>query len=71
MRAAEFHDHVGPENICGSVAEALGRARFLYPEVAKQHPPGTTWGRRSTDILPAAELSLAASSPHQGETSPE
>jgi SulP family sulfate permease len=36
MHEAEFHEHVGEENICHSVADALDRARILYPEVAKQ-----------------------------------
>jgi len=51
MRDAEFHQHVGENNICESVAEALDRARALWPEAAKRHPAGTTWGRRSTDML--------------------
>ena len=50
MRDAELHQHVGEKNICESVAEALDRARALWPEAAKRHPAGTTWGRRSTDI---------------------
>src|SRR6266700_2153022 len=53
MREAEFYEHVGEENICRSVAEALDRAKSLYPEVANQLPAGTTWGRRSTDASPA------------------
>ena len=44
MLEAEFHEHVGEENICRSVAEALNRAKSLYPEAAKQLPAGTTWG---------------------------
>ncbi|MGA3092459.1 MAG: SulP family inorganic anion transporter [Terriglobales bacterium] len=38
MHEAEFHEHVGEENICHSVADALDRAKILYPEVAKQNP---------------------------------
>ena len=49
MREAEFHEHVGEENLCGSVAAALERAKILYPEGEKQRPGGTNWGRRSTD----------------------
>ncbi len=30
MQAAEFHDHIGAENICLSLAEALDRAEILY-----------------------------------------
>jgi SulP family sulfate permease len=64
MEDAEFHDHVGAENICLSVAEALDRAKTLYPEASKQIPAGAHWGRRSTDtsssttILPVATSSL-------------
>jgi len=54
MHEAEFHEHVGEENICHSVAEALDRARTLYPEAVKRLPAGTTWGRRSTDASLAA-----------------
>lgn len=50
MHQAEFHQHVGPENICESVAQALDRARAMYPEAVKQLPLGTVWGRRSTDV---------------------
>src|SRR5260370_33022544 len=53
MHEAEFHEHVGEENICRSVAEALDRAKSLYPEVAKQLRAGTTWVRRGTDTSPA------------------
>jgi len=49
MREAEFHEHVGKENLCGSLAAALERAKILYPEGEKQRPGGTNWGRRSTD----------------------
>src|SRR6266436_2361821 len=38
MHEAEFHEHVGEENICHSVAEALDRARTLYPEAVKRLP---------------------------------
>src|SRR5450631_918785 len=57
MREAEFHEHVGQENICHSVADALERAKILYPEVAKQLPAGTTWGRRKTDEAPGVTAS--------------
>jgi SulP family sulfate permease len=53
MHEAEFHEHVGEENICSSVAEALDRARDLYPEAAMSHPAGTNRGRRSTDVSPS------------------
>ncbi|HVH72497.1 MAG TPA: SulP family inorganic anion transporter, partial [Candidatus Dormibacteraeota bacterium] len=51
MHQAEFEQHIGPENMCQSIEEALNRARVVYPEVSKRHPRGTIWGRRSTDVL--------------------
>jgi SulP family sulfate permease len=30
LREAEFHDHLGSDNICGSVAEALDRAKIMH-----------------------------------------
>jgi SulP family sulfate permease len=51
MHQAEFQQHIGAENMCNSIAEALNRARVVYPEAAKRHPMGTVWGRRSTDDL--------------------
>ncbi len=60
MREAEFHEHVGEENICRSVADALERAKALYPEGARQLPAGVIWGRRSTDVSPSESTSAAA-----------
>jgi sulfate permease, SulP family len=51
MSQAEFQHHIGPENMCHSITEALSRARAVYPEASKHHPVGTVWGRRSTDVL--------------------
>lgn len=53
MDQAEFQLHVGRENMCRNIEEALNRARIRYPEVSKRHPVGTVWGRRSTDVLEA------------------
>jgi SulP family sulfate permease len=36
LREAEVHDYLGSENICGSVAEALDRAKFMSLEVSKR-----------------------------------
>lgn len=36
LREAEVHDYIGSENICGSMAEALNRAKFIRFEVSKQ-----------------------------------
>jgi sulfate permease, SulP family len=51
MHKAEFQQHIGPENMCNSIAEALSRASAVYPEASEHHPLGTVWGRRSTDVL--------------------
>src|SRR5229473_2884820 len=61
MDRAEFQQHVGEENICHSVAEALDRAKSLYPEVVNRLPAGTTWGRRSTDASQATPAVAASS----------
>jgi SulP family sulfate permease len=37
MQQAEFEDHVGRENICKNVAEALARAGEVYKEVSSVH----------------------------------
>jgi sulfate permease, SulP family len=42
MQQAEFHEHVGAKNICGSVAAALDRAKILYAENSEQHPAQVT-----------------------------
>jgi SulP family sulfate permease len=40
MQKAEFEDHVGRENICKDVAEALARAGELYKEICSVHVEG-------------------------------
>jgi len=62
MHQAEFQQHIGPENMCGNIEEALNRARVRYPEVSKRPPAGTVWGRRNTDVL-EREPSLAPPEP--------
>jgi SulP family sulfate permease len=52
MHQAGFEEHVGKENICANVAEALERAKAVYPEVASVEPK-TGWKRRSTDVAPS------------------
>lgn len=67
MHEAEFHEHVGEENICASIADAIERAKSLYPELSQQYPAGTTWGRRSTDVpLPKPAFGAATSAALQG-----
>ena len=69
MHEAEFHEHVGEENICHSVAEALDRARDLHSEASKQHPAGASWGRRSTDVsLSTPALTVTTSSTPRPES---
>ena len=41
MKQAEFERHVGAENICPSISEALARAADVY---GKQHPQWSTPG---------------------------
>jgi sulfate permease, SulP family len=60
MQEAEFHEHVGKENLCRSVADALERAKVLCPESVNQRAGGTNWGRRSTDLRPSTSVSAAA-----------
>jgi SulP family sulfate permease len=49
MHQAEFEQHVGVQNICANITEALTRAKALYPEIAEKAPPVTHWGRRKSD----------------------
>lgn len=63
MHQAEFQEHIGPENMCRSIEEALNRARMVFPEVSKRHPVGTVWGRRSTDVLQEPESALPEPEP--------
>jgi hypothetical protein len=49
MQQSEFEQHVGAENICPNVTEALARAKALYPEIAKKAPAVEHWGRRESD----------------------
>jgi SulP family sulfate permease len=37
MHQSEFEEHVGPGNICANIAEALDRAKEIYPEVARRN----------------------------------
>ncbi len=48
MHQSEFEEHVGAGNICSSIAEALNRAKTIFPLV-EQHEAWTSWGRRSSD----------------------
>ena len=39
MRQSEFEQHVGRQNVCASVAEALNRASALLVEIQSAAPP--------------------------------
>jgi SulP family sulfate permease len=39
MHQAEFEEHVGQQNVCGSIAEALDRAKSLLPEIKSAARP--------------------------------
>src|SRR5262249_6971874 len=49
MHQAEFEQHVGRENICANITEALPRAQALDPEIAAKAPAVQHWGRRKSD----------------------
>src|SRR5260370_18876477 len=51
MHQEQFQQHIGPDNMCNSIAKALSRARTVYPQPSKHHPAGTVWCRRSNDVL--------------------
>ena len=36
MHQAEFERHVGRENICGSITEAIARAKAIHTEQGKE-----------------------------------
>ena len=63
MKQSEFEQHVGAENICANVTEALARAQALYPEIAEKAPSAQHWGRRRSDHQ-AAEETAAKSAAH-------
>jgi len=54
MKQAEFEQHLGADNICASVADALKRARVLFREIEHSAPDIALWGRRATDSKPPA-----------------
>jgi SulP family sulfate permease len=41
MTQAEFERHVGPENICPSIADALNRAAALYESEKSKNDSGS------------------------------
>jgi hypothetical protein len=49
MRQAEFHRHIGRENLCSNIEEALARARVLHEQEGRN-------ALASLDALPLADL---------------
>jgi SulP family sulfate permease len=62
MHQAEFEQHVGRENICANITEALARAQALYAEIGTNAPTVEHWGRRSSDH--ASHQAAAATREH-------
>ena len=60
MHQAEFEQHVGAENICANITEALARAKTLYTKIAEKAPTVEHWGRRKSDHENATETAAAA-----------
>ena len=60
MHQAEFEQHVGAENICANITEALTRAKTLYAKIAEKAPTVEHWGRRKSDHENATETAAAA-----------
>jgi SulP family sulfate permease len=50
MQEAGFHGHLGPQNVCLSVADALDRAKSMRPEPSEPRPEGAILGSRSNNI---------------------
>ncbi|MBZ5529410.1 MAG: STAS domain-containing protein [Acidobacteriia bacterium] len=64
MKQAEFEQHLGEENICHSVADALKRARILFREIEHSAPSIQLWGRRAAD-LKSPVLEIAGKAAHE------
>jgi SulP family sulfate permease len=59
MHQAEFEQHVGRENICANITEALARAQALYAEIGQDAPTVEHLGRRRSDHA-SAEATAAS-----------
>ena len=60
MERANFTEHVGPENLCTNINEALDRARVLFAQMEADGPAPGTWGRRAGEHGKRAGASVAA-----------
>ena len=56
MKQAEFEEHVGAENICRNVEEALERAKALNAQMNQDEAASARWNRRKTDAEPSTRL---------------
>jgi sulfate permease, SulP family len=65
MRQSEFEQHVGAENICANVTEALTRAGVVFPQIAAEAPSVQKWGRRKEDHATAMEEAAAKAASSQ------
>jgi SulP family sulfate permease len=50
MQEAGLHGHLGRQNVCLSVTEALDRAKSMHPEPSEPRPEDASLGSRSNDI---------------------
>src|SRR3984893_6042402 len=50
MQEAGLHGHLGPQNVCLSVADALNQAKSMRPEPSEPRLEGASLGSRSNDI---------------------
>ncbi|MGH9522929.1 MAG: SulP family inorganic anion transporter [Terriglobales bacterium] len=60
MERANFVQHIGENNLCANITEALDRARTVFTAMQEngQVPPG--WGRRAGEHAPRAGAAVAA-----------
>jgi SulP family sulfate permease len=50
LREAGLHGHLGPQNVCVSIADALDRAKNIRPERSESRPQSASLDRKSNDI---------------------
>lgn len=47
LESANFAEHIGPQNLCANITEALERARVVFAAIQATAPPSSQWGRRA------------------------
>ena len=60
MEAASFVQHVGEQNLCANINEALERARTVFAEIEAKAPSAMKWGRRAGESGKHAGAAVAA-----------